>query len=236
MKKVFVESMAIFFMLFFSSISHALVSVGEEDVKEAIRKEFFNLGETQEVDLEFFGGKTNFEIQEAKKIKIMVDALDKEEGNSKFKAKIVVFADGEEKYKSVISGKYYFLSEVFVPTRNIAKGDIIKEEDLRIIKIRANRVKPQNVVEKENLVGQEAKKSIKEGRMVQENEIGSVILVHKGDVVNSIYQTGVMQIVAKCEAQEDGGKGDVIEVMNLKSKKIISAKVIDKDNVRVNGQ
>ena len=45
-----------------------------------------------------------------------------------------------------------------------------------------------------------------------------------------------MQIVAKCEAQEDGGKGDVIEVMNLKSKKIISAKVIDKDNVRVNGQ
>ena len=107
--------------LSFTQHAHALVNIGEDDVKESVRKEFFNLGETQEVDLEFFGGKTNFEFQEAEQAKVMVDSLEKNEENSKFKAKIIVFADGKEAENSVISGKYYLLSEVYVPARNIAK-------------------------------------------------------------------------------------------------------------------
>ncbi len=236
MMKLFVWALLVFGSFLTEASAQNMLRIGEDEVKSAIEKEFNDQGLAENVDLEFFGGKTVFEIPGVSQAKIMVDSLSADETGAKFRAQIIVFADGEEKEKSVISGKYYLMGEAFVPARNLAKGEVIKEEDLRQVRVRMNKIKSQYVVEKESLVGQEAKKSLKEGRMVSEKDIGSVVLIHKGDTVTSVYQTEAMQITAKCEALEDGGKGDGIEVMNLKSKKTIHAKVIDKDSVAVEVQ
>ena len=59
------------------------------------------------------------------------------------------------------------------------------------------------------------------------------MLVRKGDVVRSVYQTPKMQISAKVEVLEDGGKGDKIEVRNVNSKRVLFAEVVDKNTVIV---
>lgn len=102
---------------------------------------------------------------------------------------------------------------------------------LKQITVRQNRIKPSFVTDKERLAGKEAKKLLKEGKIVMDRDIGNQVLIKKGDVVTVVYRTDKMQITAKVEALGDGGKGDKIEMLNPKSKKTLFGRVIDKDTV-----
>lgn len=221
------------FLVLFLGISNAFaaVSVTEDEVREAIADEFVEQGVNEDIDLEFFGGQTSFEIEKASKAKILVSKLRLNELQNKFDADVEVFADGKSFAKTEIQGKYYVLGEVFVPSTNIAKGELIKEDQLKAVKVRMNRIKPVNVVEKDKLIGAEAKRYLKEGKVINDKDIGQKILVKKGDLVTAIYKTKAMQITAKVEALDDGVKGQKIELMNVKSKKTLYGEVVDENTV-----
>ena len=57
-----------------------LLMVSEDEISEAIKKEFVEQGRPEAVDLEFFGGQTVFQIENARKAKILVE---KEPTNSR---------------------------------------------------------------------------------------------------------------------------------------------------------
>ncbi len=123
-----------------------------------------------------------------------------------------------------------------MPVRNINKGETLAEQDLKSVKIRRNRLKPSVLSKKEQLVEKEAKRSLKEGKLINEREVGSRILVRKGDIVTLVYKRGQMQITAKGEALNDGAKNQKIEAENTKSKKKVYGIVKDADTVEVNFQ
>ena len=52
-----------------------LLMVSEDEISEAIKKEFVEQGRPEAVDLEFFGGQTVFQIENARKAKILVEKL-----------------------------------------------------------------------------------------------------------------------------------------------------------------
>lgn len=82
----------------------------------------------------------------------------------------------------------------------------------------------------------EAKRNLREGKMISDKDVGKIVLIKKGSVVNLIYQTPYMQITAKAEALEDGCRGDRIEIRNTKSKKDLYGEVIDAETVRIEQQ
>lgn len=222
-------------VLMLSQISMAkaenLLIVGEDEIRQAIEQEFVEQGQNQNVDLELFGGQTVFHIQNAQKAKILVSGLTLDELQNKFSCNAEIFADGKSFAKTDISGRFYLLSEIWVPARNIQKGELIKPEMLRQIQVRVNRIKPSFVTDKDKLVGLEAKKLLKEGKIVSDRDVGKQMLIKKGDTVTVVYKTDKMQITAKVEALNDGGEGDKIELLNPKSKKTLFGEVLDKDTV-----
>ncbi len=231
--KRFFEILAVWFLLVgsFSAAASEPLMVREDEVTNAIKKEFLEQGVQENLDLEFFGGKTNFQFDAAEDAKILVTGLKLDELNNKFSCNLEVFADGRPFEKTEIYGKYYVLEDIYVPSRIINKGEVIDKDSLEKIRLRRNRIKPANVVEKDKLEGKQAKKTLAAGKLVTDREIGVPVLVKKGQIVNIVYKTSKMQIMAKVEALNDGGKGEKIEVMNTKSKKVVSATVIDADTV-----
>ena len=125
------------------------------------------------------------------------------------------------------------MGEAFVPAQEINKGDVITEGKLIAKSVRLNRIKDNFVVAKEKLLGMEAKKTLKAGKLIQEREVGPVLLVRKGALVNSLYKAKGMQITAQAVAMEDGAKGQVIELENSKSRRKFSAKVVDAETVEI---
>lgn len=219
--------------IFVAMPARADVLLSETNFAEAIQKEFVEQGRDENMELEFFGGQTAFVLNGAKNSKIMIEQLKFDDEQSKFTAKAEIFADGNLHSKTTLTGKFYILGEAFVPAQEINKGDVITEDKLISKSVRLNRIKDHFVVEKEKLLGMEAKKTLKAGKLIQEREIGPVLLVRKGALVNSIYKAKGMQITAQAIAMEDGAKGQMIELENSKSHRKFSAKVVDAETVEI---
>lgn len=226
----------VFCLLVVVSAEAKEVFVGENDLAVALKKEFAAQGLVEDIELEVFGGQTKFTFEADGEVKIWVSNLQYDELHNKFSADVEVFADGHSQGKTTIMGKYFVMSEVWVPGENIAKGEIITDNKLKTIAVRTTRMKQIYITEKEKLMGREAKKSLKEGKPVTSRDIGDVLLIKKGDIVTSVYKTPHMVITAKVEAKEDGAEGNKIEVINTKSKKVFYGTVVSKDTVEVTAE
>lgn len=240
MKKLFIYSVVILILAATSAAAveaeKGLLVVSENEVSEAIKKELVEQGHAEAVDLEFFGGQTVFQIEAAKQAKILVEGLKLNALQNKFSCDVEVFADGRPYAKTNVSGKYYVLGDIFVPARHIEKGEIITPDMLKTITVRMNRIKPMFVVDRDKLVDKEAKKYLKEGKIINDRDVGTKILIKKNDIITMVYQTDNMQITAKAQARQDGSKGEKIEIENTKSKKVLYGIVLDADTVIVDAQ
>jgi len=209
------------------------LTITQDEIADAIKKEFIEQGHDDNIDLEFYGGQTTFMIENKSQGKILVSNLKLDELQNKFSCKVEIFADGSMAKDTDIQGKYYVIADVWVPSTNISKGEVITEKMVKRLNTRMNRIKPQNIIDKDKIVGKEAKRPLKEGKIISDRDIGTKIVIKKGEVVNMMYVTNSMQIAAKVEALSNGSAGERIEVMNIKSKKVVTAEVIDSQTVRV---
>ncbi len=211
----------------------ASVLLSESDFLSALQKEFAEQGHDENLEIEFFGGQTAYVFDEAGQAKIMISQLKLNEEQGKFTAQAEIFADGTAKASTILTGKFYLMREVWVPAVEIAKGEEITADKLKQTTVRVSRVKDTMVVAEDKLIGQAAKKTLKAGKLVNERDIGAVILVKKGATVTSIYRSKGLQITAQAVALEDGAKGQNIELENTKSRKKISGRVINAETVEV---
>lgn len=123
--------------------------------------------------------------------------------------------------------------EVYVPARTLSTGEMIAEADLQILSVPARDLSSNAVVDLKSLVGMEVKRTLKEGTIIRKNAIAAPILVYKKELVTLTVETNQMRLTAQGQAMDDGAMGDVIRVMNLNSKKVISAVVSGKQSATV---
>ena len=205
------------------------VRVDEQDVVAAIKQEFVDSGltDSDNVELELFGGQTDFKIDNASEAKVMINNLKADEKLGRFSCEAEIFADRKSYAVSSLQGKYFVMTEVWVPAENIAKGEVLTEKMLQSENIRRTRLKPAMVTDKEKLVGQEAKKALKAGKIINDKDVGAKVLVKRNDIVLAVYRTDKMQITAKAIAQQDGAFGERIELQNMKTHKVLTGIVQD---------
>ena len=205
------------------------VRVDEQDVVAAIKQEFVDSGltDSDNVELELFGGQTDFKVDNASEAKVMINNLKADEKLGRFSCEAEIFADRKSYAVSSLQGKYFVMTEVWVPAENIAKGEVLTEKMLQSENIRRTRLKPAMVTDKEKLVGQEAKKALKAGKIINDKDVGAKVLVKRNDIVLAVYRTDKMQITAKAIAQQDGAFGERIELQNMKTHKVLTGIVQD---------
>lgn len=212
------------------------LTLGIDDVAEAVKAEFVEKGLGDSVDLEFFGGKTSFDIGNAKDFKILLDKLETSEGSDKFSVEAEIFADGESVAQTKLSGRYFVLQEIAVPLRDVSKDEIIKQEDVSYLMVRAGKIKNDTLRDDYKLVGKQAVRTLKAGKPVSEKDVREEVIVEKGQDVLVVYKNKGLQITSKMEALEDGAKGERIKLLNTKSGKEVAGKVVDKNMVEVLGE
>lgn len=212
------------------------LTLGIDDVAEAVKAEFVEKGLGDSVDLEFFGGKTSFDIGNAKDFKILLDKLETSEGSDKFSVEAEIFADGESVAQTKLSGRYFVLQEIAVPLRDVSKDEIIKQEDVSYLMVRAGKIKNDTLRDDYKLVGKQAVRTLKAGKPVSEKDVREEVIVRKGQDVLVVYKNKGLQITSKMEALEDGAKGERIKLLNTKSGKEVAGKVVDKNMVEVLGE
>ena len=115
-------------------------------------------------------------------------------------------------------------------SQNIAKGSIVDASVLEKNFINENLNTSGNVTDTQAIVGAKARRDIRAGEIIN---IDDFCIIAKGDLVNIVARSEGLEIKTQGQALEDGKLNDLIQVKNIKSKKVIQAQVIGPNLVQV---
>jgi flagella basal body P-ring formation protein FlgA len=116
-----------------------------------------------------------------------------------------------------------------VLARNVARGDVIAAEDIAWAVVDEM---PVGAVQSEHdLAGAEARRALSAGKAVRRSDLTAPMMVRRGAVASMIYAAPGLRLNHAVLAQEDGARGDVVDVKNPSSGRVMKALVIAESEV-----
>jgi flagella basal body P-ring formation protein FlgA len=137
-----------------------------------------------------------------------------------------------KKFAGIIAGSIlandpsFALADDIVAARNIRVGAIVSASDIVAPSDR------DSLRRAAKFIGLEAVKTFYEGQPLDEKSLRPPTLVKRNAIVQMDYVKGPMSISAEGRALDQGGLGDRIRIMNLSSKRVITAIVTGADSVK----
>lgn len=139
----------------------------------------------------------------------------------------------EQSRKIYLSGWVDVFDQVVCASRDIARGELIVENDLSLDRKNLSKIPGDVLRETDAAAGTLARSHIEKGRCLRSSMIEQAPLVRKGDVVKIIAQSGLLTVVTTGVSKEDGVLGEQIQVENSTSNKMVAGRVVDAKTVEV---
>jgi flagella basal body P-ring formation protein FlgA len=115
--------------------------------------------------------------------------------------------------------------EVLLLTRDLKRGEVIREEDLSWGPAPVGRVLRNAPTDAAPVIGKAARRSLSAGSPIETADVEAPDLVRKGEPVTLIYAAPGLRLSVSAVAQNDAGLGDGVRVLNLQSRRSIDATV-----------
>src|SRR3989338_4631019 len=122
---------------------------------------------------------------------------------------------------------------VAVAVSHIKKGEPVSETSVQIEEREISRDLSQMVTDPRDIIGKQAKVDIAKGEVITINSAETMTLLNQGDVVNIVAESNMLRVAVKGVVRDKGGKGELVKVLNVSSNKVIHAKIIDSNTVKV---
>jgi flagella basal body P-ring formation protein FlgA len=123
-----------------------------------------------------------------------------------------------------------------VAVRPLKRGEIVSASDVRLEKVNATSMGHDSIEQIGDVVGRSLKRDIGQGEMFSSTAVEIPPVVEAGARVTMMYRYGRLQASAIGVALESGTERQEIKVRNDSSKRVVSARIVDKDTVEVGAQ
>jgi flagella basal body P-ring formation protein FlgA len=124
-----------------------------------------------------------------------------------------------------LTGRAVRVTEVPVLAHRLNRGDVIQPSDVTLAKVAANQIGRDTMTDAKALIGLEATRLLAAGAPVRVQDVRPQVLVPKNSMVTIVLRAGGMELSVQGKALDEGGRGDVVKVMNTKSKRVLEAQV-----------
>ena len=78
---------------------------------------------------------------------------------------------------------------------------------------------------KDGLIGMHVVRTVNAGKPIEQEHIDTPPVIKEGDLVNIIARKGALNLSTKGQARTDGRPGDIIQVKNISSNKVVQCRV-----------
>lgn len=123
--------------------------------------------------------------------------------------------------------------DVVVLTRNIDRNEMIRAADLQIERRARAELGGAEPASREFAVGMQMRRPVRAGQALKTTDLAKPDLVQRDQAVTLIYQTAGIYLTTRGKALESGTEGDVVNVLNLQSKRTITGRVTGRGQVSV---
>jgi len=122
--------------------------------------------------------------------------------------------------------------EAAVLTRNVERNDVLKSSDV-ITERRPKAEVGGDAATRTRALGMQMRKQLRAGQAIKVADLGKPDLVQRDDNVTLIYESTGLYLTVRGKAIEAGTEGDVVNVLNLQSKRTVSGVVIGRGQVAI---
>ena len=208
-----------------------ICSPASDKVEQAVKDHVTNYYPMENVEYQFGFRRVNWNIipTEFDSARVLKIGKDSPLGNTIFT--LGIYNEGKLQKAVPISVEVTLLVDALVTTTPINIGQSL--DGLIMTKRTITGEGEIPVADSTLLLGKQAKNYIAAGSIVYMSMVESRPAVLPGDKVKIIIDTGAIKLSTNGVARQKGGPGDVIRVVNLDSKKIIQAEIIDSVTVAV---
>lgn len=148
-----------------------------------------------------------------------------DERTRRFAAVIVAPANDPSPQRHRVTGQVHRMTEVPVLARRILADEVIRRNDIKWIRVRADRLSKDTLVSAADLIGMSPRNGLRTNTPVRKAEVEPPVLVERSSIVTIELRQPGMRLTAKGRALEDGAEGEVIRIANLNSNTVIEAQV-----------
>ena len=127
-----------------------------------------------------------------------------------------------------VTGTLVETAETVIALRAVAQGEVLKASDVMI-----ERRPKTDVIAIEDVLGFAAKRAFKPGQVIRAADVMKPELVARNETVTIGYEVPGMVLSIRGKALEGGAKGDLINVLNIQSKRTVQAIVSGPGRVSV---
>jgi len=124
--------------------------------------------------------------------------------------------------------------EAAVLTRSVERNEILRASDV-VVERRPKIEVGTDVANRDRAIGMQARKQMRAGQAVKAIDLGKPDLVSRDQSVTLIYEAPGLHLTGRGKAVDSGTDGDVVNVVNLQSKRTVQGVVIGPGQVSVIG-
>ena len=125
------------------------------------------------------------------------------------------------------------LAEVVITKKPLGRHKPITEDDIMVVEMDLAKVPSDVITDPEAVLGKRTRRAIGSKTVLRANLVEFPPLVRRGDVVKIVAETQGIKITALGQVKKKGALGDRIPVINFESKKVLYARVVDSNTVKI---
>ncbi len=146
---------------------------------------------------------------------------------------VSVACEGSKPWKLYVRVNIEVMRQVAVAARPLVRGQVFQASDIRYEQRNIARLGRDYVTQADDWVGYEITQSVNPGALLKSRMFKAPKLIKRGQKVILRAVAAGIEVKMAGEALADGGKGAVIRVRNLRSKKVVQGEVVGKGVVNV---
>jgi flagella basal body P-ring formation protein FlgA len=203
-----------------------------EEIAATLRAELLRLGLDPEAELDL-GPLSPPMVPPGPARHLAAEGASLDPTTGRFGATLVVMADGMPMLRLRIAGRAVPTLPVVVATRRLALGDVVGAGDARLVRLRAERVRPGAAERLDQVLGQQLQRPLGGEMPFQRGDLAAPALVGRNTLVTMVVEAPGISLTAQGRALEAGPRGGLVPVMNLGSRTVVEGQVTGPGRVRV---
>ena len=217
------------------SVKRASDVISSDEIKAAIADAVADQGTIGKVRIQLPARSAKLHVAKgsAPELSVRLDEFDPT--RKFFRGELSAIDENGTEVTLPISGRAISVVAVPVLTQAIVPGSVISESDIDWLDYPADRVNNSMITDATQLIGMTPKRSIRASFPVRTGDVQRPVLTPKGSAVTVIYDTRGISLSISGRAMEDGARGQLIRIQNLRSNRIVEAEVIAPGKVRITG-
>ena len=207
--------------------------ISREEIEDRILSALIQNGADNSMVLELSNRQVKLYVPANAIAKLGVEDTTYDPRTGRFTAIVIAPANDPRAIRHRIAGRLHKMTEVPVLVRRIKGKEVISKNDIKWIRVRSDRLRRDTVKSSSELIGMAAKRGLRPGLPLHTSVVQRPVLVSKGSLVTVSLQAPKMTLTTRGKALQNGSDGDTVQIVNIRSNKIIEAEVTGMGKVSV---